>query len=95
MQKWQGLAKKTVRRGKTGGGSASGTAKPQLGAAQNGGERTRPRVLFPAPPPETFSARRSRSHPNVFGEGAEDDTRGRVWSPNAGKMPALRALMKP
>ena len=45
------------------------------------GERTRPRVLFPAPSPETFCVRRSRSQPNVFGEGAEDDTRGRVCSP--------------
>jgi hypothetical protein len=57
-----------------------------LRSRASGGERTRPRVLFPAPSPETFCVRRSWPHTNVFGEGAEDHTRGRVCSP----MRALR-----
>jgi hypothetical protein len=46
------------------------------------GERPRPRVLFPAPSPETLCVRGARLHPNVFGEGAKDNTRGRVCSPH-------------
>ena len=38
-------------------------------------------MLFPAPSPETRCVRRARPHPNVFGEGAKGNTRGRVCSP--------------
>ena len=34
------------------------TKRSCLWGRASGGERTRPRVLFPAPPPETFSVRR-------------------------------------
>jgi hypothetical protein len=51
--------------------------------SRHGVERTNIGVLFPAPPPETFCVYRSWPYPNVFGEGAEDHTRGRVWSPSA------------
>ncbi len=44
----------------------------------NLGEHTRPRVLFPTPPSET--AWNGLGRP-VFGEGAKDNTRGRVCSP--------------
>ncbi len=54
------------------------------------GERTRHRVLFPAPSPETWLSRSCGSHSGIGvrtsgqqaeGEGALRDTRGRVCSP--------------
>ena len=40
-------------------------------------------IRAPVPPAETSSIQREELHPDVFGEGAKDDTRGRVWSPAA------------
>jgi hypothetical protein len=54
----------------------------ELNVGTTQGERTRPRVLFPAPSPETFRCNLPRiphaipRHRPIIREGADDDTRG-------------------